>query len=304
MNSGNLIENSVEKEKPKEVVAPATLLFVGDIMLSRSVGEKTKNSGDWRYPFLKIGETLKNAGFTFGNLEGPISDRGKGNGGEMSFRADPRMFEGLTYSGFDMVTVANNHIWDYGKEAFLDTLSRLKEAGINYVGGGNNFEDAHKAVVKNINGSKIAFLGYTNLLPSNSGSLTSEPASDLLEENQMKQDIISAKKTADLVVVNFHWGEEYKTQHNKFQEKFAKLAIDSGASLVVGHHPHVIQEVEQYKNAYIAYSLGNFIFDQTFSSQTMKGLMLKVTVNDKKIEKVESMDILISRGFQASLKEK
>ncbi len=292
-------ENPVVQQKEEAI--PATMLFVGDMMLSRSVGERTEKSGDWRYPFLKIGDTLRSADFTFGNLEGPVSDKGKGTGGMMSFRANPKMMEGLTYSGFDMVTIANNHIWDYGKEAFLDTLSLLKTAGIDYVGGGKNFEEARKALIKNINGTRVAFLGYTHLLPPGTGRPSSEPASALIDETQMKQDIVKARETADLVVVTFHWGEEYNTKHNATQEKTGKLAIDFGASLVIGHHPHVAQEIEKYKDGYIAYSLGNFIFDQTFSAETMKGLMLRVTLRDKKIEKVEPVEIAISRGFQASV---
>src|SRR3990167_1032379 len=115
-----------------------SMIFVGDIMLSRSVGVAIRESGDYNYPFLKIADFLRDADLTFGNLENPVSSRGVNVGSKYSFRADPRTLEGLKYAGFDVVSIANNHMWDYGRTAFLDTLTHLASAGIDFVGGGRN----------------------------------------------------------------------------------------------------------------------------------------------------------------------
>jgi len=280
-----------------------TMIFVGDIMLSRAVGDSMEKRGDYNFPFYNIREYLKSADLTFGNLESPISSRGVRVGSIYSFRGDPRVVEGLTGAGFDVVSIANNHIWDYGRDAFVDTLSHLREAGIEPVGGGSNFKEAHAGVSKNINGAEIIFLAYTNLISKNVSAGVDTPGVSYLDQGQMIEDIQNAKNRSDLVVVSFHWGEEYQTKHNLNQEQIAKTVIDAGASLIIGHHPHVVQEVEQYRDGWIAYSLGNFIFDQNFSQETMRGLALEVSITNKKITTVIPKDVAISREYQASLLE-
>lgn len=276
----------------------STLLFVGDIMLSRAIGSGMGKNNNWNYPFLKIADLLKSADLTFGNLEGPISKNGTKVGSIYSFEANPKSVEGLIYSGFDVVSVANNHIWDYGGEAFKDTLKILKENNISYVGGGFTYDEAHTPVIKEVNGTKIAYLGYTNLLPPFLGTKGDKLSVAFPDEDQLALDIHNAKRLADIVVVSFHWGNEYETHHNSFQENLAHIAIDAGADLVVGHHPHVIQEIEKYKDGYIAYSLGNFVFDQNFSEETKSGLLLSVTLKNKKIEQVTSQKVNFSSTYQ------
>jgi poly-gamma-glutamate synthesis protein (capsule biosynthesis protein) len=279
----------------------STLVFVGDIMLSRDIEKTMLKDNDWRYPFLKISDFLKNADLTFGNLEGPISNNGTKVGSIYSFEADPRSTEGLLYSGFDVLSVANNHIWDYGPQAFEDTLQTLKDNNIAYIGGGSSFEEAHSPVVKEVKGTRIAFLGYTNLLPPTLGTKNSKPAVAFPDQEQMILDIQKAKRLADIVVVSFHWGEEYQTKHNSFQEKLAHAAIDAGADLIVGHHPHVVQELEKYNGGNIVYSLGNFVFDQNFSEDTKAGSLLTVTVKNKKIEAVIAHKVIFTSSYQPFL---
>ncbi len=276
----------------------ATLLFVGDIMLSRNIGKVMAEQNDWRYPFLKVADTLASADLTFGNLEGPISSRGVKQGSIYSFRADPRSAEGLAYAGFDVVSLANNHLWDYGAEAFLDTLDVLTNADISYAGGGADFKAAHGPAVWEANGIKVAFLAYTNLVPASLTKEAAQPATASADIAQMTADITSAKAEADAVVASFHWGEEYQTAHNAYQERVAKAAIDAGALLVIGHHPHVAQEVERYNGGVIAYSLGNFVFDQNFSKDTRTGLALRVTLADGAVESIEEMTVKFTPDFQ------
>jgi poly-gamma-glutamate synthesis protein (capsule biosynthesis protein) len=292
-----------EKEKP------ITLIFVGDIMLDRGVewGIKKYGQGDWKFPFLKIADSLREANILFGNLEGPISDKGVKVGSIYSFRADPESIEGLKFAGFDVLSLANNHIFDYGREAMEDTFLRLEKAGINYIGGGFNENEAYSPILKEVNGStgspqvRIAFLAYTNLGSPYWSAKGDKSGIAWLTEEKLKEGVKKAKENADLVIVSMHFGDEYKLSSNSEQKYFAHLAIDSGADLVIGHHPHVVQEIEKYKNGYIAYSLGNFVFDQSFSEETMKGLMLKVLVKDDKIKEVIPIEIKINGYFQPEI---
>ena len=278
-----------------------TLLFVGDIMLSRLIGDIMAKKNDWRYPFLETADFLKSADITFGNLEGPISLRGTKVGSIYSFRADPRAIEGLLYAGFDVLSIANNHIWDYGVNAVSDTISILEKAGIGVIGGGTSYAEAHKPFIKEIGGAKIAFLGYTDLISSSLGSKTAKPAIAYLDIDQAISDVKETRKAADLVIVSLHWGNEYETRHNRDQERIAKLLIDEGAQLIIGHHPHVVQEVEEYHGGYIAYSFGNFVFDQNFSFDTKTGSVLKVTLKNKKISQVEQIKIAFTSSYQPYL---
>jgi poly-gamma-glutamate synthesis protein (capsule biosynthesis protein) len=172
------------------------------------------------------------------------------------------------YAGFDVLSIANNHILDYGADAVLDTLTLLGNNGIGVVGGGTNYIEAHQPFVKAIQNTKISFLGYTNLISPSLGLKTAKPNIAFLDIDQAIVDIKEARKVADLVVVSLHWGNEYETNHNSEQERVARALIDAGAHLIIGHHPHVIQEVKEYHGGYIAYSLGNFVFDQNFSQET------------------------------------
>ncbi len=287
----------------------STLLFVGDIMLSknRGVWKQIVKNRNVEYPFLKIADTLRSADLTFGNLEGPISSRGHSVGNKYSFRDDPIVVKGLKFAGFDIMSVANNHIFDWGGKAFDDTLSILNSNGIDTVGGGVNYTNANIPVIESINGVKIAFLAYS-LVDYDKNSFLAEgnmPGKSSFNLKYTARAVRRIKELgiANIVVVSFHWGDEYKTHSNKEQQNIAHVLIESGADIIIGHHPHVVQEVERYKKGWIAYSLGNFVFDQSFSKETMRGLMLDVTINNKskKIFKVKPIEIKISKTFQPSI---
>ena len=251
------------------------LLFVGDIMLDRGIEAQIRKNNDWKWPFLKIASTLLKADLVFGNLESQISDKGERIGTIYSFQADPETIDGLLYAGFDVLSTENNHNFDYGKEALDDSIRHLNTAGI-----------ATTPVTKIVKTTAISFLAYKQWS---------------LKETWKKE---VQETTGDIVVVSIHAGEEYSKEPTAFQRSFAKDAIDAGADLVIGHHPHVTQPVEQYKNGWIAYSLGNFIFDQDFSTETMQGLILKVLVEDKKIKEVISIKTIINSSFQVELLDK
>ncbi len=289
----------IEEIEEKEI----TIMLVGDIMLDRGVRFMIDEHGaeDFRFPFLRIADYLKGADIVFGNLESVISDKGTMVGSIYSFRAVPKAIEGLIYAGFDVVSVANNHIFDYGREAMEDSFLRLREAGIDFVGGGFNEKEAYDPVIKEIENTKIAFLAYTNLGSPHWAAKGENSGIAWLEEERIKEDVKEAKKQADLIIVSLHYGDEYQLKPNPFQISISRVAIDAGADLVAGHHSHVIQPVEKYNQGHIAYSLGNFIFDQSFSEETMKGLLLEVVIKGGKIKEVIPLEAQINQYYQPEI---
>ncbi len=269
-------------------------------MLSRGVGAKMKGRNDWTYPFEMIAPTLRAADLTFCNLECPVSDRGQDLHHLYSFRADQRALDGLRYAGFGVLSLANNHTYDWGPEALLDTMQRLREAGIKPVGAGANDPEAHDPLIVNLKGVKLAFLAYVNILPREATAGVDHPGVAWLDPPRALADIRSARSLADLIIISVHWGVEYSNRPRPGQVKLAHQMIDAGADLVVGHHPHVVQPVEKYREGWIAYSLGNFVFDQN-SEATRHGLMLKATLRGKQIVDVTSIPIIIERSFQPEI---
>jgi poly-gamma-glutamate capsule biosynthesis protein CapA/YwtB (metallophosphatase superfamily) len=277
-----------------------TLLFVGDVMLSRSVGRKMKAEKDWNYPFEKIADTLRAADLTYANLECPVSDTGSNQHHLYSFRADPQVIEGLKYAGFDVLGVANNHMYDWGRPALLDTVHRLRDAGLHPVGAGANELAAHFPEIVNMKGVRVAFLAYVDIPPEQATAGADQPGVAWLEDDRVMSDIRFARPLADVLIVCLHWGTEYAPKPSRKQVELAHQMIDAGADLVVGGHPHVVQPCEFYHGHWIAYSLGNFIFDQHWPS-THHGLMLRVTLTGKQVTDVQPIPISIDNDFQAYL---
>ena len=304
-----IVPKTDEEKANKEEI---TLMLVGDIMLDRGVEYMVEkyDDGDFKFPFLKIADELKKADILFGNLEGPISDKGTKVGSIYSFRNDPKAIEGLSYAGFDVISLANNHAFDYGREALEDTFLRLKTAGIDYVGAGFNEGEAYGGstpVIKEIEGTKIGFLAYTNLGPETWKATERNSGIAWINENdfeKIKKDIENAKSQADILIVSLHAGEEYAAEPTQFQIEFSKAAIDAGADLVIGHHPHVVQKSEKYKDKWIFYSLGNFVFDQSFSQETMRGKILEILIKDGKINELIPKKIEINNYFQPEIATK
>ena len=279
------------------------LFFVGDIMLGRGVEYmiNKQGKGDFKFSFLKIASELQKSDILFANLEGPISDKGVRVGSIYSFRFKPEAVDGLVYGGFDILSLANNHMLDYQRIALEDTMNILKENKIDYVGAGFNKEEAFSLKIKEIKNTRIGFLAYTNLGPGNWKAGEKNSGMAWISENdigEIAEDIKKSKKEVDILIISLHAGEEYEENPTSFQTSFAMNCIENGADLVVGHHSHVVQKIERYNDGWIAYSLGNFIFDQGFSEETMKSIILKVAIKDKKIKEISSEDIKINKYFQ------
>lgn len=292
-----------ESKQASPVSKKITLGFVGDIMLDRGIKASVERygSGNYIFPFKKIKDYLNEFDILFGNLEGPISEEGKNQGSIYSFRMEPRSAKSLKEAGFDILSVANNHMGDWGRVAMEDTFRNLKDAEIIYSGGGNNKEEAYQVQTILKDGTKIAYLSFSEFGKGYLEASDSFAGIAIIYDEKLKAGIEKAKAENDIVIVSFHFGEEYKKEPNAYQKTFARKAVDYGADLVVGHHVHVIEPIEKYKEKYIAYSLGNFVFDQHFSKETMEGLLLKATVEDKNITDVSSEKILINKYYQPEL---
>lgn len=296
--------NSASKQEAIRVPNTASniIVAVGDIMLSRHVGEKIRQANDPRAPFLKTVNILKAADITFANLESPFYDQGPSIKEGMVFKAEPNTIEGLLYASFDIVSLANNHFGDRGVAGMNFTFQHLTDSKIQYVGAGENLTKARETKIIERNGIKFAFLGYddiaSTITPQSYTATDTKSGLAPLKEEWLKADIKNAKEKADVVVVSFHWGTEYQQTPNERQKNVGRLAIDSGASLVLGHHPHVIQPYEKYKDGYIFYSLGNFVFDQMWSEATRKGEIAKIYFKGLKIEKAEILPIKIYDYYQ------
>ena len=276
-----------------------TLLLGGDIMLDRGVKNSVNKNlnGDYSALFEKLG-ILKKSDIVFANLEGPISDVGKDMRNLYSFRMDPSAVPALKGAGISVVSVANNHVGDWGRDAYIDTLAHLKENEISYVGGGANASEAENPVIIEKYGIKIGYLGFSDVGPEWMKS-TENQAGVLLANNPRFDEIIqNASKQVEYLIVSIHFGEEYQTKHNARQEYLAHKAIDAGAKIVIGHHPHVIEDTEVYKNGFIAYSLGNFIFDQGFSENTMKGMLLEIKLEKDGNMSVKKNILKLNKFFQ------
>jgi gamma-polyglutamate biosynthesis protein CapA len=296
-----ITEEEVEKTEETETY---TLLFVGDIMLDRGVKHMVEKYGeDYTFPFLKISEKLESADVLFGNLESMISDKGFNQGSKYSFRASPDSVEGLVFAGFDVLSLANNHTFDYGREAFEDTMNRLKEKNILYTGAGFSAEEAHTPTIIELeDGTTVGFLGYTEFLFPSAYATEEKSGITTFSLDNMKEDVQKAKESVDILVVTLHFGEEYQKIQNENQEHISKTAVDSGADIIIGHHPHVTQEVEEYNGKHIAYSLGNFVFDQSFSEETMSGFMIEAKVKNKEVVEVNKIHYKLNEHYQPELK--
>lgn len=278
-------ENFIEPEPEIEVEQKEkTLIFVGDIMLSRQVNTRMEKFNNYSWPFLKIADTLAEADFVIANLESPFLKDAKSytvNTGSFSFKANPLAVSGLNLANIKIISLANNHTINQGKQGIIDTINVLEENNISYTGAGLNEEDARQAAIIKSDEDTFAFLSYA--YPQDY-SLATESRHGLagMDIDKMKADIEKLKENENInfIAVLIHAGHEYVLEPNWQQKEFARAAIDAGADIVVGHHPHWPQIFEFYQDKPIIYSLGNFVFDQMWSLETRQGLMLKLTWRD------------------------
>ncbi|WP_164509111.1 CapA family protein [Clostridium rectalis] len=205
-----------------------------------------KNNNDLSYFYKNVLPIFKKDDITITNLETTFTNSKEKAKKDFNFKADPSYAEALSLGSIEGVNLSNNHIYDYKKKGFEDTIKALKHNNINFFGQGNIW-------VKQIKGIKFGFLGY----------LAFNDTSEF--RAKIKEDIKKLKNDGCMAIINFHWGIESNYYPIEMQTNLAHFAIDNGADLIIGHHPHVIQGIEKYKNKFICYSLGNFCFGGNFN---------------------------------------
>jgi len=239
------------------------LAAVGDVMLDRNAGKMLAQSGPG-WPFENVNQALAGAVVRFANLESPIAVDASRLDKPIAFRAPARAAASLAEAGFTVVSLANNHAVDCGRNGLKETFHALKKAGVKWCGAGVDRETAEAPVIIKAGGIRIAFVGFTEF-PEGSRKLDDVPTMALADAGTVRRAVGAARGIADVVVVSLHWGEEYQDRPGEDRRKLARIAAEAGADLIVGHHPHVLQGFEVINGArrtLVAYSLGNFVFDQ------------------------------------------
>ncbi|HNV97210.1 MAG TPA: CapA family protein [bacterium] len=290
-------------KQEKEISQQASMIAVGDIMLSRGVASKIKKYDNFDYPFLKLKEILKSVDFNFANLESPIIAGQAINTGQMIFRADPGIEKNLKENNFSIFSLANNHMPNFGAHGIENTIKLLNEQNIKYCGAGENENTAYAPAYLEVNGIKFAFLCFndSDVVPISYMAGASSYGTAFMDIKKLQESIKIARENSDFVIISMHSGTEYVNDPNKRQIEFAHNAIDFGADLIIGHHPHVVQTIEKYKDKYIFYSLGNFIFDQMWSQETKEGLIVKFIFEKNKNIQFSIIPIVIEDYSQPRL---
>ncbi len=259
-----------------------TLLFTGIIVPARCVQAGIEKHNDPGYPYAEVAGMIREADLAVGTLNATISDYPPPTGCIPTFVlvGDSRNASALAEAGFDVMSVATNHIKNCGlsncgDRAFLETLDNLHKAGVIPVGAGKNLAEALEPVVMTIKGVRfsIVSLGQIEAMAF-AGQDT--PGIAVLDDDNLRSAIAAAREVSDVVIAMPHWGPEYSPNPNYYQLHFAKVAVEAGADLVVGNHTHVVQAVQEIEGVQVFYGLGNFVFDQNWSEETQQGVILRV----------------------------
>lgn len=251
--------------EPEIQSGTAIISFGGDVTQSDVFGEATL-ARSITYPLEDVAEIFTSADISFLNLETSVSERGESEKKEgYGFRTDPKLLEVFTTAGVDIVSTANNHARDYGIDALTDTYKNVTEAGLKNIGSGENPKEAYRLEIFEVNGLKIGFTALNLITISDNGWQVSEDkpgiASLYPEDYDRYFELIEEyDKLCDVLFVSAHWGIEYSYEPSEEQSEFAHRLCDSGADIIIGHHPHVLQPIESYKGSMIFYSTGNFLF--------------------------------------------
>lgn len=284
----NSIEELNKKPVASDSTSSVTISFVGDLMCHSpqfKFAQVSNDSFDFKPVFREIKKYLTEADLTIGNLETTISGKERRYSGYPLFNSPGEYLEALKDTGFDILLTANNHSLDRGKKGVLKTIDMIKNNGMESIGSYHSQHDRDSIRGFDINGIKIAILSYTYGLNGNYMAKNEKFLVNVIDTTLMKQDILNARnKNADVILVYFHFGDEYQRKPNSFQKEIVKRAVDYGADLIIGSHPHVIQPFEYFSsnknkigNGLIAYSLGNFISNQRWRYSDA-GVILNLTI--------------------------
>jgi poly-gamma-glutamate synthesis protein (capsule biosynthesis protein) len=283
-------------------------LFTGDIIPARCTYAAVQaRGGDWTLPFQALHDTLAGADITIGTLDATASDAAVPYGCVETFAlaAPAAAVDGLRYAGYDVISHAANHIKDCGAiecgdAAMLETQANLRAAGIQPVGAGADLARARAPAIIERNGVRFAFLAYDDVAPYYHANDVTAGAAPL-DFATIGADIASARRVADVVIVLPQWGVEYTTEPTDRQREFARAARRAGADMVAGNHPHWPQAYERIDGMFVAYALGNFVFDQDWSLETQQGVLLEATFTGKTLTSTRFIPIHIYEQYQPRL---
>ncbi len=273
---------------------PVTLLVGGDVTVGHhyqtyfdeQVGKGRSREEMFAYGFKEVKAVADAADLFLVNLECPFTAGGEKLPKNFNFRARPEFVNTLLAGGVDVVSLANNHLMDYGPQGLVDTLMTLEQARIPYFGAGRTMAEARRPALVTVGGVRFAFLGYfflgtRNIEPPQVYATETTPGvaghfSDVeVMERMLREDILAAKGQADVVLPFFHWGREGTYTPEPYQLRLARAAIDAGAAGVLGSHPHVLQAMELYQGAPAVYSLGNFVFGGNWNPRDKRSALYK-----------------------------
>lgn len=267
-----------------------TLVATGDVIPARSVNTQTIKRNDFTWGWKYIAPVLKQGDITVINLESPLLAKCVPTDEGMKFCGDERHVEGIIFSGVDVVSLANNHAGNYGIEGIQETIEILEKNGLHITGTDTQ---PYTTTVKNI---RVGFLAYNDIGYTEAGIAWADV-------ELMKKEIQETKEKNDVVIVSMSWGVEYEASPSARQQELAHVAVDAGADLIIGNHPHWIQPTEKYKNGFITYAHGNTIFDQMWSEETKTGVIGIYTFVGKTLKTVEFVPIYIQDYGQPVLLE-
>jgi poly-gamma-glutamate capsule biosynthesis protein CapA/YwtB (metallophosphatase superfamily) len=273
------------------------LAAVGDINLGDGPGALIAAFGP-RYPWTATAGTLRRADVAFGNLECAVSTRGAPVPKQFNFRGHPLALRTMAaYAGFDVLNLANNHTGDYGTQALLDTVASVRRFGMKAVGAGGSLASAARPRVIERLGLKIAFVGFSNILPAEFYAGPTKAGTQPATPELIAAGVRAARKRADVVIATFHWGVERSPAPDGRQRAFASTALAAGADAVIGAHPHVLQPIELAgRRRLVAYSLGNFVFGASSPATATTGILrLKLSARGVEGHRLQPATITASR---------
>ncbi len=265
-------------DKPAVPSRTVSIAAVGDMMIG-NWGDVIIKKTSLDHLFALTAPILREADIATGNLEGPHCISGKiPLDKKFVFKMPPEQLDGYREAGFDMLNLANNHAMDFGSECLLESIAEITDRGMAYCGAGRDIQDANIPRVIRRNGIRVAFLGYSATFPEEAWATGDKPGTMFPYRQRVIKAVKLASAENDLVVVHFHWGSELRPDPKQYQRDLAHLVIDHGADLVIGHHPHILQGIEMYRNRLIFYSLGNFTF-ASYSRRAGSSIIARVTLD-------------------------
>lgn len=274
-------------------------------MLSRTLGNYIA-AGVLDFPFRYVVDYLLRADYTVGNLETALGDIGEPVAKAYPFRSPPASAEALALAGFDLVSLANNHGMDYGPEALRQGIDLLTQAGVAVVGAGSNAVQAQAPHIAEVNGLTLAFLGYVHVPREAStgfdvetwDAAESTPGLAWAYPERVREGVAAALPLADHVIVILHSGFEYIEEPSEPQVAAARAAIEAGATLVIGHHAHILQGIEFYQQGVILYGLGNFAFNITGPPETA---IANIWLDKNGVRQIELIPAMVTETGQPRL---